>query len=243
VTADGHPTLFEDRYLPLTATVGFLEAALDDFAEALTAWRRSHGSDGSVAATPATGDLERLLQSLEPLVQGPYDTELLVETDSAWTARFDNCANGGDQFGPVSYLAKELTTRGLLATSAPQIGAGQSVGMWGAVQFHLFGPIPNPILNYVRTIDAVNDGGQWTWNLGGEAQPFEQPDRYLAPRVRDRFTPEMLDSYCQALGIRLFDPGFYGPRAWLIKQDRDWSHKLQRLTLQEVRRRQRLAAD
>jgi hypothetical protein len=243
VTADSRTGLLEDRYLPLTSTVGFVEAPLDDFAEGLTAWRRSHEGGGSVAATPATADLEQLLGCLEPLVQGPYDKELLVETDSAWTARFDNCANGGDPFGPVSYLAKELKTRGLLATSAPQIGAGRTVGMWGAVQFHLFGPIPNPILNYVRTIDAVNDGGRWTWDLGGEAQPFEQPDHYLARRVRDRFTPEMLDSYCRALGIRLFDPAFYGPRAWLIKQDRPWSHKFERLTLREVRRQRGLPAN
>jgi hypothetical protein len=31
----------------------------------------------------------------------------------------------------------------------------------------------------------------------------------------DRFTPEMLESYCAALGITLFSPDFYGEQSLL----------------------------
>ena len=35
-------------------------------------------------------------------------------------------------------------------------------------------------------------------------------------RMPQIFTPELLASYCAALGIDLFDPRFYGPRGFLL---------------------------
>jgi hypothetical protein len=75
-------------------------------------------------------------------------------------------------------------------------------------------------LQGIRSIAAVNDGGRWTWDESGTPQLFETPDRYAARRIRDRFTIEMLDAYCRALGIRYFDSEFYGPDAVLIEDTR-----------------------
>jgi hypothetical protein len=86
-------------------------------------------------------------------------------------------------------------------------GAG---GRYGAVQFQLFGPAPTDWLNYVRTIVAANDGGRWVFETHGEVQPFERPEAYTTGRIADRFTAEMLGEYAAALGVRYFDPEFYG---------------------------------
>ena len=63
----------------------------------------------------------------------------------------------------------------------------------------------------------------WLAGKGGELpatgteQAFEEVDAYQARRVRDRFTSAMLERYCQALGIAVFDPSFYGPDAVLVE--------------------------
>jgi hypothetical protein len=36
----------------------------------------------------------------------PPSRELILETNGAWTAIFDNGSRGGDQFGPVGHLAQ-----------------------------------------------------------------------------------------------------------------------------------------
>src|SRR5262249_10075236 len=70
--------------------------------------------------------------------------------------------------------------------------------------------------NHERTLQVVNDGGQWRFEAYGSVLPFEQPERYKVRPIRKRFTPEMLEAYCSALGIRLFDERFYGPRCALF---------------------------
>ena len=55
----------------------------------------------------------------------------------------------------------------------------------------------------------------------GEVQPFEQIDRYAARRVADRVTAELLEAYCRAFGIHLFDVDFYGG-ADVVTHARPW---------------------
>jgi hypothetical protein len=74
-----------------------------------------------------------------------------------------------------------------------------------------------PVSNSIRAIYAANDGGRWTFGAHGEVQPFEKPESYTARRVKDRLTPEMLEEYCAALGVRYFDPSFYLPEGVLIE--------------------------
>jgi hypothetical protein len=53
-------------------------------------------------------------------------------------------------------------------------------------------------------------GPRWHFILDGELQEIEELDRYADARVRSRFTEELLERYCSAVGVRLFDTGFYG---------------------------------
>ena len=62
----------------------------------------------------------------------------------------------------------------------------------------------------------MNDGGDWLFSADGMQQPFEEPESYKARRIADRFTDEMLERYCKALVIGLFDKSFYGMKAALI---------------------------
>jgi hypothetical protein len=71
-------------------------------------------------------------------------------------------------------------------------------------------------LNQVRAVVAMNDGGSWLFSVDGTPQPFEELQNYKARRIADRFTDEMLERYCKALGIGLFDEAFYGMNAAVI---------------------------
>ncbi|GAA4174186.1 hypothetical protein GCM10022287_17670 [Gryllotalpicola koreensis] len=89
--------------------------------------------------------------------------------------------------------------------------------MWAATQFQLFGPEAGNLLNNIRGIGLVQDGACWHFTLSGEQQPFEDPAAYGSRRVRERFTTEMLDEYCRALGLRVFDESFYSGEAYLVE--------------------------
>jgi hypothetical protein len=75
-------------------------------------------------------------------------------------------------------------------------------------------------LNYERSISAANDGSKWRFDVIGAEQPFEETDCYSARKIQDRFTPEMLDRYCRALAVRVFDERFYdGPGLLAVIHD------------------------
>jgi hypothetical protein len=52
--------------------------------------------------------------------------------------------------------------------------------------------------------------------------------------MRDRLTSAMLERYCQALGIDVFDPSFYGPDAVLVESTVPMAPDGMVMTLQQV---------
>jgi len=205
-------SLLGERFAPITSSIGFLEKALDEVAQGLAEWRRSLSSDVNVVRT-AEGFPE-VLRRLEPLTSGARPRELLVAFGD-WTAYFDSSLRGTDAVSAIGYLSRKLQCQGLAIRVKPHtIGLpGILRGRAGSVQFELFGPIKTTFLNYVRTVAVTFDGSKWVFNTNGTQQAFEEPDAYRARRVRDRFTSEMLERYCQAMGLDVFKAEAYGPDA------------------------------
>jgi hypothetical protein len=83
-------------------------------------------------------------------------------------------------------------------------------------------------------VSARKDGGPWKFFQRGEVQPFEQVGHYENKHIRDRFTPEMLESYCAAQGILAFDAAFYGPRNFLVHQLTKFPSASPKMTFQEA---------
>ncbi|HEY7364501.1 MAG TPA: hypothetical protein VIE37_10370 [Methylomirabilota bacterium] len=200
--------LLGGRYAPLTEAIGFLEA---DFSQVVEADQRWRASLGGYAGHPINGAFPALLDALLPLT-GPLTRYVWVPTAAGWTAYFDNFVIGGDPFGPVSYLAQQIRCRGVT------IGSRAGTDKRGvSVSFSLYGSEPTKWLNLVRAVSAVQDEGRWEWTATGTVQPFEEVERYRQRRVRDRLTPDMLERYCGALGIRPFDESFYGSKGFLVE--------------------------
>lgn len=209
-------TLLSDRFAPVTSSIGFLRLDLDDAADALTEWRRKLVPAGRE-------DLEsgfpECLRALEPLTGGVRPRELLVEASDGWTAYFDCSLRGTDAVSTIGYLSRKLSCQGLAITTVPHTVElpGVENGQMGSVQFELFGPLQTEFLNYVRTISVSYDGSRWVFEAHGTEQWFEELDAYKARKVRERFTTDMLERYCQALDLDVFNPTAYGPGAVLVR--------------------------
>ena len=223
------------RFAPLTFSIGFLEAAVDAIGPTVAEWTRKNHR--VVSVTPMNAPLSEALLRLEPLTT-PQRRELYLSTHSNWTAYFDNGVNGADAFGPISYLSEQLGCRGLIATSIPHTVEehnGLERGFPGAVQFELFASEQREFLNYERSVSLVYDNGGWRFDANGALQPFENVERYRTRKIAERFTTNMLHEYCQALGIRLQDEGFYGPPGVLIEIGDPLPKQSREYTLEEAR--------
>jgi hypothetical protein len=206
-------SLLDFEFAPIAFGWGFFEATQERVAEALVSWRSEHRKWAS--KEPVCAPLREALHMLEPLTYMP-ERELLLATSSSWTAYFDNSNMGNSPLETTSYLALKLSCQSLALNVVPNTIRGNKPGIYGAVQFELFGPYKTDWLNSRRAITAMNDGGRWVFEEQGEILSFEKPERYLAKRIKDRFTSEMLEDYCAAFGLDIFNEQFYGPNGTLV---------------------------
>ncbi|UFS59087.1 hypothetical protein [Subtercola endophyticus] len=139
-----------------------------------------------------------------------------------WVAIFDNGLRGGDQVTTVSYLARTIHCQGLVTTLIPdRPHAVDGRSRFGAVQFQLFGPIRTHFLNYVRTISVVREVNGWRFDANGTIQEFEDIESYRKRKIVDRFTPEMLEEYSEALDLYPYRDDFYTGPSVLISNPAD----------------------
>lgn len=208
-------TLLDEAYAPITSVRCFLEAPLDRLADALVGWLRQMGR--TTTADPLAEGFPEVLHHLEPLTFGSHPRELLVATRSDWTAYFDCSVRGTDTTGAVPYLCRVLSCRGVTVEVIPHVGAAPNRRL-GSMQFGLLGPT-RTVLNNIRSVAAVHNGHRWEFVAHGDPQPYEELDRYQLRRIPDRLTPDMIERYCQALGIDPFDPAYYRDEAILVRND------------------------
>ena len=206
--------LFDDQLAPITSSIGFLQCRAQKVKDVYVEWQSTIQVKRGVSLNVRTsrGELRELLRGLLPLTSVERRRMLFVQTVGEWTAFFDNGWKGTDVFSTGAFLAKKIGCRGVRAVCVPgtlEKETEKKGGRYGATMFELYSAHQTDFLNIERAISAANDGGKWVFSANGTQQPFEDVSRYTARSVVDRFTPEMLDQYLQALGIRAFDAGFY----------------------------------
>lgn len=219
--------LLDNKFVPITFTWGFVESPFAQLSQAFTEWqyRLDEKFGCQTEHRRFRAPLSESLFSLEPLTT-PLDRYLLTETRSGWSAIFANGLRTNDVFSPVSYLPTMLGSRGLDIACVPDRSDGDpmDVQVYGAVRFALYGPNKTDWLNRIRKVSVTNDVDGWRFSAEGEVQPYEQIENYRNRKIVDRFTPEMLESYCSALGIELFNSNFYGEQSLLAHVKRAGSH-------------------
>lgn len=217
-------TLMSDHFAPTTSTIGFFKLPLVEVGRGLSSWRQE--LNGKVTRTEVSGSVREMLQRLEPLTLVIRPRELLVQTaNPAWTAYFDCSANGTDADSTLSVLTEKLRCEGVLAQSMPHTMDRRSDGNFGSVQFRMYGP-ERAGSAYVRTVAATNDGGKWVFDASGAPRSFEQTDKYSERAIRNRFTSAMLEQYCAALGIEVFNEHFYRGPGLVVESPQMLSEKV-----------------
>ncbi|AJT42446.1 hypothetical protein [Psychromicrobium lacuslunae] len=213
-------TLGNEVYAPITDAIGFLKAPLEVVVDTLVSWRIR--LERQVELSEVDGALSSWESSLGPLESGPRSRELLIATKGDWIAWVSNSALGTNPFSAVEMLAKYSSSAAVMVSAKPHTLnspklKGVSAGRYGGCRFDYWAPGANGELEKLKHVMVAHSGGsKWLFFNQGEPQPFEEPEAYERPRVRERFTSEMLERYCQALGIDVFNEDFYGPRAVLV---------------------------
>ena len=220
--------VLDGRFAPITDSIAFYETPLEAVGAIFLRRRQRFSFPWSVKMRTVREPFPDVLHRLEPLTMTGASRHLLLATRSSWVAAFSNDIHAGVG-QDVGFHCLELKCRGLAITCVAHTLTGkghQAKGRSGSIQFSLYGPEGEQRTNLqtgkpyvwpdlVRYI-AAHFESRWEFHVDGEIQPFEQPEAYEATRVRDRFTSEMLEAYCAALGVRCFDPDFYGPEGLLI---------------------------
>ncbi len=235
--------LYDDRYTPITSEIEFLECDAKTAADAFQEWQQPIQSARGVRLNrrEVVGDLPAKIENLLPLTSHESRRFLFAPTGSKWTAYFESGWRGNDA-SAVSYLSRTIGCRAIRAVSIKhtmrKTPTGE-LGRYGATMLELYVADPSgcSFLNNRRSISAANDGGRWRFDAVGEPLEFEQLERYKARRIRDRFTPEMLDEYLRHFGIQYFSPDFYNVAqvAILISKEGPVAVGLREYSLEEAR--------
>jgi hypothetical protein len=219
-----------ERWSPVTHDLGLVKTDADVAANEYQLWQDSLGA-GCVRREAAS--LTEALDALPPLSMEKRRA-LFLPTASDWTVFFQNGIQGSDPF-PAMH---ELTRR--LGVPAMRVCATPPTAMWEATIWEVYAPPDQggPPLLYRRAIEAMNDGGVWTFSESGSRYPFEATEVYSRKRKRDRFNRELLDEYLAHFGVRPFWDDFYVPSAlqpaFIIERTQRWSEPAPEYSLDDV---------
>jgi len=205
--------LLDGYYYPVTQQIGFLKAPLKKVAEEY--WHlkchdpyTKNPQEYFLAPKFVTCSLREGLEMLDPI---GYPQTLFCETRTDWTAVF---VPGG--FMSLCNLANSLNCRGVEITLIEDTyNRKTNQGTHGCVRLHVIRDGNRPrFMEYTERLIYVmkSDGGhRWEFHSSGTIMPFEEVENYNKQKITDRFTPQMLDKYLNALGIQMLEEHFYGP--------------------------------
>lgn len=141
--------LLDDRYAPITSSIGFLKMDCARVVEAFETWHRDlykpgglaeqaraqlmksavstlgaplgsvTGTGPAIKTSNVAGPLSHALEALPPLTMGSNRRYLLVPTAGLWTAYFDNSKLGTDTSGIMPYLARTMKCHALHVNATP----------------------------------------------------------------------------------------------------------------------------
>lgn len=210
--------MFGGRYLPSTAEIGFLEIEPGIAADFYAEWQRGlqveRGGSAVLTERTAESGFSGALESLLPLTSIERRRMIFVPTSSQWCAYLDNGWQGTDAFSVVSYLAEQLSCRGVKFRYQPHTAEKSAdgwVGNFGAAILEIYGSERTEWLNTVRSIFTIFDRGKWQFGAEGAVQDFEDIKYYSRRDISSRFNLEILDNYLKMLNINAFEEDFYMP--------------------------------
>lgn len=169
--------------------------------ETLARWLCSLDEDCSREPAPGATSLLGLIEATLPRAPFPERRFLCLGLSHTWCAVLTNNRLGSDMGVLPSRAAKQLGCRAIRAVAA------RSAEAYPGTILEAYGPDGDPEHGHCRrVVGAVNDGGRWTFDEFGDPFDFEHVERYKARKIRDRFTPEILEHYLLGLDVPPLEP-------------------------------------
>ncbi|MDR1290177.1 MAG: hypothetical protein LBK06_03150 [Planctomycetaceae bacterium] len=191
-------------FVPTTNSWGFIKCNLNSLVDTYRVWNVNLQDVAN-----GTGGVRDVLERIDPI---NYTKAAFLETQSEWTAVFEN---RGIESNIIGYLSEKLRCLGVRVCICEHTYTGGLTGQCGAIQMEIFSfNLLKESRNREEVTRAiylqVDDDDKWIFGESGNPLPFENTTIYKKRRIKERFTEELLISYCEKLGIRLLDEDFYG---------------------------------
>lgn len=173
------------------STVGLIRNDFEDVAHWL------HGALGTVKWHRTPASFNTISGLLEVVGRTPVNDVKVVMKFGDWTALVTNGPLGSDVGMIPSLAARELNCLAIRAIANPP-----SSVMLCATILDVYDPrsTDSPV-RMRRSIACADEGFRWVFETRGAPFEFEDVASYSARRVRDRFTPTMLERYLYELGL------------------------------------------
>jgi hypothetical protein len=222
--------LYNGQYAPIFERVGAIKAPLEDVVKAFIDWKEPQviKSGNSLKNARLKGSLEDVFIALQPL-KYPLK-EVFIPAYNGYTFFTNNRPTA--ESGRISLISKFLNVPAFEVWAFYKT-EGKQVNGWGGGMFS-----KGIGFDFSRTVYLIKDL-KWDFHQRGEPFPFEELERYNEKLARNRFTPDMLERYCQQVGIDFFNEDFYmpsGSEAIIIETVRPPFPNEKSMTLEEVRR-------
>lgn len=143
---------------------------------------------------------------------------LLTETHDGQIVVFSNMPNG-DGSSDARHLADKFKSS-IIGVTFTKDGKNGNLDTIGSTQFGWVDCATERDdwgLHKHRSLAAHRES-RWEWHENGDPFPWEKTENYKKRIIKERLTPDMVESYCENFGIKLFDPDYYSGRATLITQ-------------------------
>lgn len=210
------PEFFLVKYVPVTTGFSIVGARLDEVVDHWITWQRGiwEMNGFKMPVQHIDGPLSDKLDALLPLDSW---ARLMTQTRDGRIAIFANFGQY-DGSSDAPYLANYFK-RDVLRVAMTKSRKWRDTNLTESTQFGWqdYGTKTDHWVGHkFRGISATKED-RWTWHEGGTPFPWEETEAYTAKRIKDRFTPEMLERYAKHMGVDLLDPEYYSGRAVITR--------------------------
>jgi hypothetical protein len=203
--------LLDGYYYPVTQSYGFLAAPFEDVVTGYWKWTCNNPyfkNPQDYYLKPRFIDCS-LCEGLDMLDPIGYPQTLFCETRSKWTAFFVS----GCELG-TSALAYYINCQGVTVTLIEDTHDRKTdSGNHGCIRLEVFRDARRTKFVYgterLLYVSKLDGGRKWRFCSLGEPYSFENVKCYSNPKITKRFTPQMLNTYLNAMGIDMLDENFY----------------------------------
>ena len=231
--------LFNSKFAPLTNHIGFIKGDLETILLGIIEWLewlpKTKRRGLKYKTEPFTDNFEGALSLFDIFNIFDVRKRLIFETDGKWVGYIDNNWRGPN-ISSLEVVSQRIKME-YIGFKAWEYNFSKLpiANGWGGGGFTYINAN-----GLERGVQLSPEGSKWEFHQYGEPFSFEDISLYKKRPIKDRLTPEILDSYAKEFGVDFFNEDFYlpkGSKAYVIRTRGQKLDGEEDLSLEEVRKR------